>query len=152
MCWEWSSTLLHRISWKILHCWTKTINNAKRKSVGQAPAQAHLHFFAQPFINSFPQQAMKTKIIRGDMTQNFMRKAFEVKEYLTISVVVIHPYKNLTFFFSNASHKENDCMTAGDSKLVQDSMWKSLQIIISTNTSCISNLFSWNILLSFHCL
>ncbi len=102
-------------------------------SMGQAPAQAHLHFYsnhkqqctallplAQPFINSLAQQAMKTQIHGGDVMQNLLRKAIEVKENWKISVDVICPYKILTFFFSNTGHMDNDCMTAEDSKLVED--------------------------------
>ncbi len=78
-------------------------------SMGQAPSQAHRHFYlnhkqqctfllpvAQPFINTLAHQAMKTQINGGDVMQNLLGKAFEVKGNRKISVDVICQNKFFT--------------------------------------------------------
>ncbi len=129
-----------------------TMSNA---SMGQAPAHAHLHFhtkhnqqctplfpIAQPFINTLVHQAMKTQTHGGDVMQNLLRKAFEVKENWKISIDVICPYKILTFSFSNTGHKDNDYMTVDDSKLVQQYVDESPHKILKDYISCFKKVSS----------
>lgn len=73
---------------------------------------------------------MKTQIHGGHRVQNLLRKAFDVKGNWKMSVDSKCPHKILTFFFSNTGHNYNHCMTAEDSKLIQEYMDKSSHSII----------------------
>ncbi len=116
-------------------------------SIGQAHLKqkcTSLLPIAQPFIYTLAHQVMKTQIHRGDVMQNLLSKAFEVKENWKMSVDTICPYKILTFFFSITGNDDNNCMTMDDSKLVQH-MLMSLHITFSRIAYLVSKKFSLNI-------
>ncbi len=130
-------------------------------SMGQAPAQSHLHFYsnhkqqctfllpdAQPFINTLPHQAMNTQIHGGNVMQNLSRKIFEVKENWMISVDLICQYKTLTFFFSNTGSRT---MITWLLRIKHwcNNMLMSLHTTFSRITCLVSRIYSLDISWSF---